>query len=197
MFEDINEYIKKTKEERQSHLDLSSSCIEIGTNSYQCRALLAHELQTVLPKGRKILLCHACNNDKCSNPKHLYWGTSSENSRDAIDCGARKSIWEYTVALRGEEKAKDMQRERAKIGGERNKGTPKASEHRNALSVSLKGHPSLIGRKRITPINEIIKMVDEFGAEETAKKLNITLCAARNRYYKAIKKVKEITPATF
>ena len=195
MFEDINEYIKKTKEERQSHLDLSSSCIEIGTNSYQCRALLAHTLRTILPKGRKILLCHACNNDKCSNTKHLYWGTSSENRRDAMDCGACKTPYQYMVECHGEEKANDMQRIRATIGGLGNKNITKSLKHRNALSASLKGHPSLKGRKRITPINEIIEMVEEFGAEETAKKLNITLCAARNRYYKAIKKLNLIKGA--
>ena len=29
-------------------------------------------------------MCHACNNGKCSNPKHLYWGTASENRMDRV-----------------------------------------------------------------------------------------------------------------
>jgi hypothetical protein len=83
MYKDIFNYISLLKEERQQHLDLSESCIEIGGNSRECRGVLAHFLKTTIPSGMKILLCHACNNGKCSNPKHLYWGTPKENMDDS------------------------------------------------------------------------------------------------------------------
>jgi hypothetical protein len=83
IYQDIHEYLNKSKTERQSHLNLSESCIELGTDSRQCRGLLAHYLKTMVPKGKMIHCCHACNNAKCSNPKHLYWGTIGENMKDA------------------------------------------------------------------------------------------------------------------
>jgi hypothetical protein len=74
----IEEYIKLTKAERQTHIDLKDDCIYRGGISTQHRGILAAYLDTTMPVGR-ILLCHACGNGKCSNPKHLYWGTDKEN----------------------------------------------------------------------------------------------------------------------
>lgn len=107
LFEDIYQYISKTKLERQSHLKLDESCIEIGGNSEQFRALLAHYLKTTIPKGMKIYCCHACHNGKCSNPTHLYWGTAKENNQDAADNG-KISIYEATIRKHGEEGALKM-----------------------------------------------------------------------------------------
>jgi hypothetical protein len=93
LFESIDTHILKSKTERQSHLNLLEDCIEIGgRESREFRGLLAHYLKTTIPTGMKIYCCHACNNDKCSNPKHLYWGTAGENNQDAYDCGANISI---------------------------------------------------------------------------------------------------------
>lgn len=80
---DINEYIKQSKVVRQQHLALTTSCVEIGGGSQEFRGLLAHYLNTTIPKGFKVLLCHACNNGRCSNVVHLYWGTPKENMSDA------------------------------------------------------------------------------------------------------------------
>lgn len=85
--EDINEYIKKSKKERQQHIKLSESCIDRGGDSIQFRGLLAHYLNTTIPSKHIALCCHACNNSSCSNPKHLYWGTSKENYEDALHSG--------------------------------------------------------------------------------------------------------------
>ena len=85
MFEPIEEYILRTRDERSSHLNLGSSCIEIGgAGSKEYRGLLAHFLKTTIPSGKMIHLCHACHNAKCSNVEHLYWGTAKENYADQM-----------------------------------------------------------------------------------------------------------------
>ena len=82
--ENIYEYILRTKAIRQEHLDLGDRCVERGGNSTYSKALLAEYLGTTIPKGHKIHVCHACNNAQCSNPRHLYWGTASENRMDRV-----------------------------------------------------------------------------------------------------------------
>ena len=80
---------QNTKQQRQSHIDLCEECIERGGNSTNHKGVLAQYLNTDIPYGTKYLLCHACHNGKCSNPKHLYWGTPKENVEDATAAGNR------------------------------------------------------------------------------------------------------------
>lgn len=82
--EDIYDYILKPKQLRQEHLDLDEACIERGGGSTYCKGLLAHLLETTMPSGHMIHVCHACHNGLCSNPRHLYWGTASENRQDRV-----------------------------------------------------------------------------------------------------------------
>ena len=88
----IEEYMKLSKVERQSHVKLNEPCIERGgyivhgTNSYMVKGLLAHILDTTIPVKFTLAGClHACGNGKCSNPNHLYWGSHAENMADALD----------------------------------------------------------------------------------------------------------------
>lgn len=135
---DINQYITLSKEERQSHLKLNEPCIERGAGSYYFKGLLAHVLDTTIPTGKSIHLCHACHNGACGNPNHLYWGTARENKLDQKQNG-EKTIWERTVEKYGLEKAKEMQSKGNKsAGGKANKGKPKSDEHRKKIAEAIK-----------------------------------------------------------
>jgi hypothetical protein len=145
----IEEYIKQSKDERQSHLNLSDPCIERGgpdkggLSSY-CKGLMAHILDTSIPSGHKIHICHACNNARCSNPKHLYWGTAQENSKDRMANGGT-SIWENMVNKYGLEEAKKLNSKGDKsAGGKANAGKPKSEEHKRNIALNHKG-----GRKKL------------------------------------------------
>ena len=106
----IYEYIKLSREERRKHLKLEELCIERGGYSRIFRGLLAHILDTTIPEGSKIYLCHACHNGKCSNPNHLYWGTPKDNHKDQVDNGTYQSLYVRTKNKHGENGMKDIAR---------------------------------------------------------------------------------------
>ena len=87
----LSEFLKKDREVRRSHLDLSQPCVEIGGNSTSFRALLAYHLNTTCEGlGNQVgYLCHACHNGKCSNPYHLYWGDATDNYTDHLENGGK------------------------------------------------------------------------------------------------------------
>lgn len=134
----VEDWIKESREIRTSHLDLNEFCIERGGNSTVHRGILAQFLNTNLPS--KIDLCHACHNEKCSNPKHLYWGTRSENIQDSKNNGTWKSCWERTVEKYGYEKAREMNSRRSmnNTHGSGNKGKFKSEDHKNKISCAVK-----------------------------------------------------------
>ncbi len=136
---DINDYIKLTRCYRRKHLNLQIPCLERGGMSTHHKGVLAQFLNTSIPKG-KILLCHACNNEKCSNPKHLYWGTFSDNMIDYKQSINYKSIYQNTVNKYGIKATKKMLSNNGKTsrGGLGNKGKPKSKEHRKKLSEATK-----------------------------------------------------------
>ena len=139
----VETYLIKEQSERQSHLDLNDECKERGGNSTNHRGVLAQYLDTPI-YGRPADLCHACHNDKCSNPKHLYWGTRKENVQDARNNGTFKSVWESMVEKYGYEEACRMQAKGNKsAGGKANKGKPKSAEHRKKISESLSGRDGI------------------------------------------------------
>lgn len=48
---------------------------------------LAHRIALFLSVGineHKTSACHTCDNPKCCNPSHLFWGTHSDNMRDMV-----------------------------------------------------------------------------------------------------------------
>lgn len=144
---DINQYMLLSKEERQNHLDLKSTCIIRGGGekraSVHCRGLLAHILDTTIPKNRKIHLCHACHNGECYNPFHMYWGTNAENNQDTIDNGGlnfhQKMLHKYGADY------KIMLKARAANGGKGNKGIKnKRLSEKHISEVMKKKHRELV-----------------------------------------------------
>lgn len=135
----IEEYILLPKAERQQHLKLDEACVERGAGSYYFKGLLAHLLDTTVPTGHKVHLCHACHNAKCGNPNHLYWGTAQENRQDQVENGG-KTIWERTVEKHGLKKAKEMNSRKSKgnTNGAGNLGKTKSPEHKAKIAAAIK-----------------------------------------------------------
>ena len=134
----VENWINESREVRTQHLDLTEPCIERGGNSTVHRGVLAQYLDTNFPSN--VDLCHACHNDKCSNPKHLYWGTRKENVQDAKNNGTFKSPWDIKVEKYGYEEACRLQSRTGNNNGTGNKGKPKSEEHKKNISLSLKGN---------------------------------------------------------
>lgn len=136
----IAEYIKLSKEERQKHLDLNQPCLERGGFSTKFCGVLAEGLGTTIPvrklDGVNVHLCHACHNAKCSNVKHMYWGTPKENSKDAFNNG-KASPWKNTVNKYGIEKSLEMIRKNQKLacslGGQKTAVKRKAEKKLRAV----------------------------------------------------------------
>ena len=139
----VETYLTKEQSERQSHLDLNDVCKERGGNSTNHRGVLAQYLDTPI-YGRPADLCHACHNDKCSNPKHLYWGTRKENVQDARNNGTFKTPFERIVEKYGyEEACRRNARGNKSAGGKANKGKVKSAKHRKKISESLCGRDGI------------------------------------------------------
>jgi hypothetical protein len=95
-----------------------------GNSSTEYKGLLAYHLNTTIPTrgiGFKIHLCHLCGNGKCSNPKHLYWGTASENFNDRKIHGTFTSVYEHTLKKYGKEKILEIASLAGKAAGEANR----------------------------------------------------------------------------
>jgi hypothetical protein len=139
----IEEFIKLDREIRREHLELIEPCCERGGISTHHKGILAQYLNTTIPSGR-ILLCHACNNSKCSNPKHLYWGTDYDNTIiDGLEFKTYKNPWDRRVEKYGYEMACAMNSRVGNKNGSGNKNKPKSEEHKKNIALNRKG-----GRKK-------------------------------------------------
>lgn len=185
---DVTEFIKQDREERRKHLRLDEPCCERGGNSTNHKGVLAQYLDTTIPSGR-ILLCHACNNGKCSNPRHLYWGTDRENI--TVDNTNFKSAWHRAVEKYGIEEAKKRNSRGDKsAGGKANLGKPKSEEHKRKISESAKKQKNRNGgRNPVVPYAETYKVWKELGLANGAKHFDISKEAFKHRVYQAKKQL--------
>ena len=149
-YQDIEDYMKYPLSDRQSHLRLDEACVCIGGyDSREYRGLLAHFLQTMIPTGnRQVNLCHRCNNHRCSNVRHLYRGTPSENLRDAIESGVNEPInvklQRKLHAMSAEDRLewkKKRSRNAGRKGGGSNKLSQEEIDHRKLVMLDC-GYPS-------------------------------------------------------
>ena len=135
----VEQFVKETtREYRKTFLKLNEPCHERGLKySTQLVALVAYHYDTTMPEnGNKIMVCHGCNNSKCSNPNHMYWGTSSDNVKDLYENGG-VSIYQRTITKYGEKYAKELYKRGSSKGGKANRGKSKSEEHARKLSESL------------------------------------------------------------
>lgn len=120
----IEEYILLPLEERQSHLRLNEPCIIRGSEkcvSDYMRGVLADRFDTSYPVGQTVHACHACGNGSCSNFHHVYWGTPRENGLDSKRDGSRPLVFDSMVKKYGREKALEIVRAAARLGGRGNR----------------------------------------------------------------------------
>ena len=94
---------------------------------------------TTIPSGKKIHVCHACNNAACSNPNHIYWGTASENAIDR-DNYYGVTIWDKMVAKHGLEEAKRIQSRTSDTSkaGKGNTGKKKSEDHKRKIAEAVR-----------------------------------------------------------
>ena len=197
----LKDYILLPKTERQKHVDLTLDCLERGGNSTNHKGVLAQFMNSDIPSGR-ILLCHACNNNKCSEPRHLYWGTDKENIvEDGRAFGTWKTPWERRVEKHGYDEACKMNGRPGNTFGSGNKDKPKSEEHKKKISDSvIRKHKenqdaginiaTKSGRHREVDYNIIVALVKQKGFNDAATELNISVAALKGRYYNAVKALK-------
>jgi hypothetical protein len=139
--EDILVYIKRTREERRSHLKLDEPCYSRGGQSMYNKGLLAYLHNTTMPKGHSAQVCHGCHNGECDNPNHLYWGTPRDNYDDYIENGGL-TIGEKVKQKYASDELSEINRQNGSSGwskgGKANASKPKSEEHRKKLSEASK-----------------------------------------------------------
>lgn len=183
----IEDYIKLSQSERQAHLDLDAPCLERGGSSPNFRGLLADRLGTTIPSGKKIYICHACHNGKCSNVAHLYWGTPSENWQDNINNGTGHNPHQRMLAKHGPEKTKEILSQ-ARLGnksGQGNRGKIRTQEQRDAVSRGMLESPNpnrSTGRKPVKLTEDQIVLIQTLGYQAAADQLGLKAATLKARY---------------
>jgi hypothetical protein len=159
----LSDYMELPREVRKQHLDLSKPCVEMGGSSRSSRALLGMFLNTTCEGlGMKTgYLCHACGNEKCSNPEHLYWGSATDNSIDKFehnpDLG--RKMFNRKIEKYGEDYIKNLCKTRRRTTP-RNKLAPEEVQRRLELIEGID----------LTSYGWVKKVADRLGVSHTTAK---------------------------
>lgn len=86
----LDDYIKRPKQERQLHADLQTPCQrqkKTGINKARINLMAFLGITQDTERSQMTPCCHLCTSNSssgspCHNPKHLYFGTRSENELD-------------------------------------------------------------------------------------------------------------------
>lgn len=134
----VEEYLLKPLDYRKQHLNLQEHCFST-ISIPKLKKLLAEKLNVDLSSGR-VLICHGCNNSKCSNINHVYFGTDYENIViDGKKFGTFENVHARTIKKYGKEKIKEIKARGDKSkGGKGNKDKKKSNEHKKKISDSIK-----------------------------------------------------------
>lgn len=162
----ISEYMELTREERRVHLDLDELCLERGGKSTFFRGLLADYLGTIIPENREAHLCHACHNAKCSNPKHLYWGSAWDNIQDQKENGTFTTLYERTKAKYGEQYIKDHAKQMGQKHGGSNRYTQEQiDQFRSALAEvgTARGYKTKLAEKLGLSHTQVRRLINTYG----------------------------------
>lgn len=104
--------------EWQGYLDRAGyGCIHVyGKNRLAHRVSLY--MVGVTPEDQMLFCCHSCDNPRCVNPAHLWWGTCADNMRDA---SSKRRIFNQrkTRCKRGHEYTPDNLTRQALMNGNR------------------------------------------------------------------------------
>ena len=66
-----------------------------GRFYYKRKQIIAHRFVLIKTTGKNPInmdACHSCDNRKCINPDHLWWGTRTDNVRDMFKKG--RAYWQ-------------------------------------------------------------------------------------------------------
>lgn len=70
-------------------LKVTTGCVEVARWPERRRMLATAAAQYLGEQPYDAVVCHRCDNFKCVNGAHLFWGTQGDNMRDAVLKGRR------------------------------------------------------------------------------------------------------------
>lgn len=89
--------------------------------------------------------CHTCDNPACCNPKHLWWGTRTENARDARDKGRLNFGPEVRAKMSAAGKGRPKSEDHKRKIGEKQRG---ALNHRYGTKLSPEAVRKLVSARQ-------------------------------------------------
>src|ERR1035437_1434255 len=96
-FRQMNHVCENEMKRFYSNVKVSDGCWEYGSGSHRGYSSItifgrnkrAHRFFKEFLEGKEqpqnVLACHSCDNRKCVNPSHVFWGTHKDNYQDMVN----------------------------------------------------------------------------------------------------------------